>query len=106
MTHYLNTMKKLNIHPSIIPMHNIVFVTTSEPDYEMDRAMLIEDYPDYGDFIIVTGSHCSCFGFGDVEWDVILYSELEILDLMKSWNDKGYGAERIIAPLVLEYLRE
>ena len=95
-------MKKLNIDVKNIPLHNIVFVATSIPDYEMDRAVFVENYPTFGDYVLVTGDHCSCFGFDEVEWESIQYDKQEILELMKVWT---YGAEAIIAPLITNYLQ-
>ena len=88
-----------------IPLWTIAIVTTSEPDYEMDRTMLVEDYPEYGDYVIVSGEHCSCYEFSGTEWDAIQYTRDEVIKLAEGWQSNGYGSERIIAPLILSYLR-
>lgn len=87
-----------------VPHSNIAIVVTSEPDYEMDRVMLVEDYPDYQDFTIVQGGHCSCYGFDEVQWEVITYTKEEAIKLATGWQESRYGAEPIAAPLMLAYL--
>lgn len=99
---------------SAIRVHDIVFAVTSAPDYEMDKAVFIEDYPDYGSLMILSGGHCSCYGFEEVEWDAYIFKPAkgetwkvrnqEVVKLMETWRDKGWGIEPVLAPLVIKYL--
>lgn len=88
-----------------IPTWKIALVATSDHDYEMDRTMLVEDYPDYGDYTIVSGGHCSCYDFGETKWDATKYTSDELKKVAQTWRDNGYGSEMNIAPLILRYLR-
>ena len=72
----------------------------------MDRTILVEDYPDYGEYTIISGGHCSCYGFDEVEWDAIQYSMDEVIKLAEGWLKNGYGSERIIAPLIKGFLED
>ena len=99
-------MKRIkNFRIDQIPAWKIVLVATSDPDYEMDRTMYIEDYPDWGDATIVSGFHCSCFDFDDTEWEAIQYTSEQLVKLAKGWEMNGYGSEKIIAPLILRQLQ-
>lgn len=68
-----------------IGLHNIVFSVTSNKGYEMTRWFLLEDLEDlnYNDFVVVEGSHCSCFDFDDVYWEAIRYTSDELIKLCK-----------------------
>lgn len=49
-------MEKYNLkNKTDIKMHNVLFATTSERDYEMKRLLLLEDMPDteYNEFVLV-----------------------------------------------------
>jgi hypothetical protein len=87
-----------------IPIHKIVFIATSDQAYEMDRTIFVENYPSYSDdYTIVSGGHCSCYGFDDTEWEAVIYSEDELKKVATGWL-AGDGSEKIIAPLILKYL--
>lgn len=88
-----------------VPVYKMVLMATSEPDYEMDRTILVEDYPQHGEYTIVHGGHCSCYGFDDTQWDAAQYTVSELKQLATSWLQNGYGSEHIIAPLILNYLQ-
>jgi len=90
---------------SDIEVFNIVIATTSESDYEMDRVLLVEDYPKYSDFLVICGGHCSCYDFDEIEWDATIYTSEEVRKLAEGWL-KSDGSERIIAPLILDYVKE
>lgn len=98
-------MRKIkNFKVTDIPFDKIAIVATSEQDYEMDRTILVEYYPDYGGHTVVHGSHCSCYGFDEVEWEAIIYTTAQIRKLAIGWLKSGYGSEGIIAPLILNYI--
>ncbi len=98
----MKAINNFNIHT--VPLHKIVIVATSDRSYEMDRIMLAENHPDYGDYTIVHGSHCSCYGFDDTQWDAQTYTAAELKLLAVGWMESGYGSEAIIAPLILRYI--
>ena len=89
-----------------IPMWQIVFATTSEPDYEMNRTLLVEEYPKYNDYTIVSGGHCSCYDFDDSTFDATIYSRDELIKLVTGWLVNGDGSERSIAPLILKHIED
>jgi len=74
--------KTLKIEPS-----NILFASTSDPDYEMNRIILLED--GYDEFVVVEGGHCSCYGFDETEWYATGYTgeELKKLANLRCEND-------------------
>lgn len=80
-----------------VPQHRIVFVATSEPDYSMDRVIVAEDWPEYGDTTIINGGHCSCYGFDETSWDATTYTYDEVKAVIQGWLKSGYGSEKIIA---------
>ena len=87
-----------------IPMSKIVFVVTDGDPYNMDRIILAENYPDYGDdYYVITGNHCSCYGFDSVQWEAITYNKEELIKLVDGWRD-SWGAERVIAPLIKNHM--
>lgn len=89
---------------SDVPTWKIVACTTSDQDYEMDRTMLAENYPDYGDYTIIHGGHCSCYDFNDTSWDATVYTEDELRKVAREWRDNSWWSEFTIAPLILRYI--
>lgn len=83
-------MEKYNLKDKKIEAHNILFATTSERDYSMERLLLLEDMPDteYNEFILAEGSHCSCYGFDETEWDCIKITRDELYKIIEQ-NDWG-----------------
>ena len=69
-------------------MHNILFATTSERDYEMNRLLLLEDMPDteYGEYVLAEGGHCSCYNFDDTEWDCVKITDDELNKILEQNN--------------------
>lgn len=80
-------MEKIkNFNFGWVPQHSIVVAVTTESDCcDMERYVLAEHQPEYGDYTLIRGGHCSCYDFDDVEWDAIVYSEEELIDLMAAW---------------------
>ncbi len=68
-------MKKVDIKKIELTPVNILFASTSDPDYEMNKVILAEID---GRYIILEGNHCSCYGFEDIEFSAISYTETEI----------------------------
>jgi hypothetical protein len=98
-------MKKIdNFKIDQIPVWKICVTTTSTPDYSMDRTYFVEDWPDYGDYTLVTGGHCSCFNFDETDWDAITYTKDEIKKVVENWKEEGYGSEISASELILEQL--
>jgi len=87
-----------------IPIWKIALVATSDPDYEMDRIMLVENHPNYDGYTVIHGGHCSCYEFDDTDWSAFCYSRSQVIKLAQGWLKSGWGSEKIIAPLILDYL--
>lgn len=73
-------MRKLtNFNIKDVPVYNVLAaVTQSHSEYEQTRVILAESYPNYGEFTLIEGSHCSCYGFEDTQWDAIVYNKEEM----------------------------
>lgn len=71
--------------PNKIEAYNILFATTSEQDYEMSRLLLLEYMPntDYGNYVLVEGGHCSCYGFEETAWEATEYTHDELFKILK-----------------------
>lgn len=84
-------MKRFDLDKfQILPEH-ILASYTSEPDYDMDRIILLE--LEYDRFVIVEGGHCSCYGMNEVEWDALEYTGDELRKLVLAPynnNSRGY----------------
>lgn len=81
-------MERYEIKGKVIEPHNIVSAITSEPDYEMSRIILLEDMPDiaYGEYVLMEGGHCSCYGFDETNWDCIKLTKEELLKILAENN--------------------
>jgi hypothetical protein len=72
-------LKKIDHKTLDIKLHKIVCAYTTNPDYEMDRLILLENA--YDSYVVVEGSHCSCYDFDETEWEAIEYTEEELKKL-------------------------
>lgn len=81
-------MEKYNIKGKKIELHNVLFATTSERDYEMVRLLLLEDMPDteYGEYVLAEGGHCSCYDFDETEWDCVKITDDELNKILEQNN--------------------
>ena len=81
-------MEKYNIKGKKIELHNILFATTSERDYEMNRLLLLEDMPytKYGEYVLAEGGHCSCYDFDETEWDCVKITDDELNKILEQNN--------------------
>ena len=95
----MKQIQKFNVKE--IPFTNIVFAITTNPDYEMERLLVLEDYPEDGKYLILEGYHCSCYGFDGTEWGATIVSPKEFLKLIENWNS---GLEATLKPLIKSYL--
>ena len=83
-------MEKYNLkNKTDIKMHNVLFATTTEKDYEMERLLLLENMPDtnYDEFVLAEGYHCSCYDFDETDWDCIKLTRDELNKLLENIND-------------------
>ena len=80
-----------------IKMHNVLFATTSERDYDMERLLLLEDMPDtkYNEFVLVEGFHCSCYDFDETNWDCTKLTKDELNKLLEKNRRLGNIEKRI-----------
>lgn len=89
-----------------VPHHAIVIAATSDQDYSMDRTLIAENWPEYGDITVIHGSHCSCYGFDETEWDATTYDEDEFKQVVKAWKPRDewdMNSEGLIYPLAMRY---
>ncbi|MBP1905679.1 hypothetical protein J2Z32_002327 [Paenibacillus turicensis] len=86
-------MKKIDWKSLDIKPHNIVVAHTSEPDYEMQREMLLQY--GYDTFIVLEGWHCSCYDFDETEWEAIEYTRDELKKLASAhfYKDTAFWKE-------------
>lgn len=88
-------LNKLQLQP-----YNIVVAETSEPDYEMNRKILLErlDGLEYGEYVLLEGGHCSCYDFDETEWNAMIYEKEELIKLANAeynQNDKFWQLVKI-----------
>lgn len=97
-------MKKVNWRELNIKPCNILFSFTSEPDYEMDRQILLEfDYADddYNEnYVVLDGWHCICYDFDGTEWEAIEYTKEELIKL----SNTDYNKHNTFWKMVRGYL--
>ena len=74
-----------------IKPHQILVAITSEPDYEMDRKMLLTDIDglEYGEYLLLEGGHCSCYDFDETDWGGTIYTSDELRKLAKADYNKS-----------------
>lgn len=89
-----------------IRLTDVVLVATSDPGYSMTRTILVENYPEYGQYCLIQGGHCSCYGFDETTWAATIYDAEELAALATGWLEHGCFEERVIAPQILAYVRE
>ena len=83
-------MEKYNLkNKTVIKMLNVLFATTSERDYEMERLLLLEDMSDteYNEFVLVEGYHCSCYDFDETNWDCTKLTKDELNKLLEKTEE-------------------
>lgn len=87
-----------------VPLEKVAVVLTSDADYEESRLIFVEDFPDYGEYLIVDGGHCSCYGWGDVTWDATFLNLRELGLLLLAWDKQSYGLEARMASMIRSVL--
>lgn len=94
---------------SKIPFYSIIFTVSSDDcccDWE--RLYYVEDINSNGDidyvsYLIIDGSHCSCYDFDSTEWTATEYTFDELKTLVNNWVKNGFGEEKIIAEMIKKY---
>ena len=66
-----------------IKAHEILYAVTSQDDYEMYRLILLEI--DYFNYVVLEGSHCSCYNFDECTWDATEFDGLDSLSELKKF---------------------
>lgn len=81
-----NRLKDDGIKP-----HQIVLAITSEPDYEMNRRILLVDIDglEYDEYLLLEGDHCSCYDFDETDWTGTVYTEDELIKLAQADYNKN-----------------
>jgi len=104
-------MKELlnnEVDPYNIPISDIVLSYTQDEGYESQRNFLLETYG-YSkvgeDYIIIEGSHCSCYGYDDMDWDITAYDSEELIKVAKGRVKTSYFNPEFWK-MVLKYLEE
>lgn len=107
-------MRDMKIQAKDIVGSAVAVAYTDEHAWESSRIMLVVtwDIPDglYGlskdsEYAIIRGSHCSCYGYEDIEYDATLVSEEELLKLTKApYNNDPEDSEAPFWNSVREYL--
>lgn len=88
------TLENRSLNNMTIKPHNIVAAKTSPIDYEMDRQILLQDvagldYSQGEEFLLLDGSHCSCYDFDETTWDATAYTAEELSKLaLANYNQK------------------
>lgn len=100
-------MEKYDLKNKQVKFHNILFASTSEPDYEMYRIILLEKLEDikYDEYVVVEGSHCSCYDFDDTEWEAIKYNRNELIKLAEAHKEHYRSSTNELYDYVLKNLR-
>lgn len=80
-----NKFRKIGIKP-----HQILVAVTSEPDFEMSRQILLTDIEglNWKEYLLLEGSHCSCYDFDDTDWSGIVYTSDELIKLANASYNK------------------
>jgi len=84
MEFYTDNPKHLNIK-----VHEILCAYTSEPDYEMSKIIIL-DRNAQGNYLVIEGSHCSCYDFDEASYGVTAYSHAELKTLVKAKLKCGF----------------
>ena len=81
-----------------IPARQILFAATSDQDYDMSRTIILDTDKSYTG---IKGSHCSCYGFDETEWDATEYTGEELGKALEGWT---LDEEKVVATLMRKYL--
>ena len=95
------TMEKIDYKKiEDIRLENVLYADTSPIGYEMDRTILLDTMDSSSNYIIVTGSHCSCYNFDETEWEALQYTQEELTILAK---DKTSSLDDDLREFILKY---
>ena len=103
----MKTVNRFDV--SKIPFHSIVFTVSSDDICcDWDRIYYIENLNieckvDYDSYLIIDGSHCSCYDFEDTEWTATEYTFGEFKKLVEGWIENGWKTEKRIGALIKQY---
>ena len=96
-----------NFKLKTLPSHRVVIALTDNEGYEETRFILATagiSSPE--DYLVITGGHCSCYGFEETTWEATAYSVEELWKLMNSWVISNGLLDKEFSKLVLVYLRQ
>lgn len=82
-----NEFKKIGFKP-----HEVLVVSTSQPYYDMSKKILLKkgvgEGVGFGEYILLEGSHCSCYDFYETSWDGTVYTKEELKSLANAEYNK------------------
>ena len=83
-------MRNYEINKKEIELANVIYCITSPIDYEMTRLLILENIGDMedGEYMLIESYHCSCYGFEASNYEATIYTEEELLKVLKT-NDFG-----------------
>lgn len=87
-----------------IPIASVAFAFTEEYDYSATRTLFLVAYPNNNEYTLVEGGHCSCYGFDEVEWEAIVYTEEELLKVLRGWMNDPDSNTYKVAKMIVEYM--
>ena len=87
-----------------VPVHQVVFTYTSPIDYDMSRAILLEEVEgiSYDEYLLLDGYHCSCYDFDDTEWTGMVYKVGELKKLARA----DYNKEDHFWQMISDYFQD
>jgi hypothetical protein len=100
----MEELKKDQIKTVPVNLSTVLFSYTTPSDYEMSRTVLVNT--DFGEYVIIRGSHCSCYDFDDSVWHGTKYNREELIKLAPIW-EKDYSIdEQELGSFILKYFSE
>lgn len=109
-------MRDMKIQAKDIVGSAVAVAYTDEHAWESSRIMLVVtwDIPDGvydlfkdSEYVIIRGSHCSCYGYEDIEYDATLVSNKELFKLAEApYNNDPEDSDAPFWSSVRKYLNK
>lgn len=102
----MRKLENIKFDPKVLPFSQLLFAVTNDETYNADRCVVYENYPEYGEYTVIQGRHCSCYGFDDIEWDAMTYSADELRSLAQTWAEEQWEPSLSkVARMLITHLR-